>query len=133
MLKPFNASFTPPAIQPQATSLQRNGNALPDCPRTLQSLCRELITKQQQLAKLYRYENALYKMGLKVLESEALSQGGRSFLNTNVRSALEKETMELHIAIIQHPLYKILKSQPKSSDPDSDVFLLQRALKGFAR
>lgn len=99
----------PPAIQPQATSLQRNGNALPDGPCTLESLCRELITKKQQLAALNRFENDLYKMGLNVLESEALSQGGRSLLNPNVRPALEKEIMKLDLAIRQDPMFNIMQ------------------------
>ncbi len=77
MLKPFNASFTPPAIQPQATSLQRNGNAneitftseeqakaktvlasraerkaqlSKDFP-TLQSLCEQLIATNKAIAQ----------------------------------------------------------------------------------
>jgi hypothetical protein len=62
------------------------------------------------------------------------NKGFQKGLPFNQRDARQKHFLEVEIGkiyslIIQHPLYQILSSQPKSSDPGSDVFVLQRALR----
>jgi hypothetical protein len=109
----------PPAIQPQATSLQRNGGVNPlSIADHLPSLCGLLEEKKQALARMKLYANQAFQKGLPFNQGDARQA-----------NLLEVEICKIYSLIIQHPLYKTLSSQPKSSDPGSDAFFLQRALR----
>jgi hypothetical protein len=81
-------------------------------------LCGLLEEKKQALARMKLDGNKAFQQGLPFNQGDARQQ-----------SFLESEIFKIFGLIIQHPLYKTLSSQPKSSDPGSDVFVLQSALR----